>query len=103
MLLVPQIASGNGRMMADLLANKSSLSHLIMPLRQEEFTQERIQRFLDSILFVSAGVLLSFESREEPSQHKQSSLFGVGFVGRCYEDRGVFGPVGWKFDGRLVA
>ena len=64
-----------------------------IPLAQEQFTQERIERFfLAAQLFTATAVLLT-ERTQEPFQHGQGSLLRVCFLGWCNEDSRMFRPI----------
>lgn len=79
----------------NLLTDKPGLSHLgaRLPLAQEKFTQERIERFfLAAQLFTATAVLLA-ESTQKPFQHGQSSFFGVRLLGWLNEDSWMFRPI----------
>jgi hypothetical protein len=77
----------------DLLTDQLGGSSVVLPLPQEQLAEKRIQRLLlVAILFAPAGVLL-LQGGQEPLEHQERSLRGVGFLGGRSEDGRVFAPV----------
>lgn len=78
----------------DLLAYELCRTGVILPLAQEQLAQERVQGLLlIAVLLASAGILL-LEGGQEPLQHQDGALLGVGFLGGRDEDGWVLAPVG---------
>jgi hypothetical protein len=71
------------------------------PAREEELSEEGIERFLDPVFLVTAGILLLLEGGEEPCQDQQGATLRVGFRGRSNEDGRMSGPVGRELHGGL--
>ncbi len=84
--------------MRDLLGDQS---RPIFSLSKEELTEECIKRFLNSVFFFAPTVLLISKAGEEPTENEQGSFGGVRFESWSKEVRGMRGPVGGQFNGRL--
>lgn len=102
MLLIPAIERRGRRMMAHLLRDQLRNTRFVLPLPQEDLAQERIQRLhalLPAILVLIAMLLL--QRAQEPSQHQQRALLGIGLGSWRDEERGVLRPVGGELDDAL--
>jgi hypothetical protein len=66
MLCIPQIARRDRRVVAHLLADNARLVPFIPDLADEQFAEESVQRLLDAVLGVAAGVLLAAQRSQEP-------------------------------------
>lgn len=83
----------------DLFTDQIRLPHVCatLPFSEEKFPQERVQRFLLTAELLTTATVLLTESTEEPLEDEEGPLRGVGFLGWCDENDGVFGPVGRIF------
>lgn len=88
--------------MADLLAQQLRRIILRPALARKNLAQERVQRLLDAVTGVAAGVLLGFETGEEPFQDQKDAAGGILFFGWGAEDVGVLDPEARKFGGGFV-
>lgn len=83
-----------GSFSPDLLAYELCRAGVILPLAQEQLTQERIQGLLlVAVLLASAGILL-LEGGQKPLQHQHSPLLRVGLLGGRDKGGWVLAPVG---------
>jgi hypothetical protein len=89
-------------MMTDLLAHKTRLVAFVTNLSHEDFTQEGVQRLLNTILRVTTSVLLTAQRSQEPLQHRQTALRRILLVRRRDEKVRMLDPVAWEFSCRLV-
>jgi len=67
MLVVPQVACCDWRVMADLFADESGLAHIIIPRSDEQLAQEGIEWLLHALGFGTTSILLSLQTRQKPS------------------------------------
>ena len=102
MLCIPQVARRDRRVVADLLAHQARLVALFANLADEDLAQEGVERFLDAVFGVAAGVLLAAKGSEEPFQYGEAALGWVLLVGRRDEEIGVLDPVAGEFGCGLV-
>ena len=77
-LVVPEAARSEWRVMANLLTNESRLSHLVVPRRKKELAEKGMKGFLDAICLVPASVLLAFQACQKPSLNQQCSFGRIG-------------------------
>jgi hypothetical protein len=88
--------------MADLLAHKARLVAFVADFAYEDLAQEGVQRLLNAIFRVTAGVLLTAKGGEEPFQYCKTALRRILLVRRRDEEIRMFDPVAWEFGRRLV-
>lgn len=81
----------------DLLTDQSGLAQLRVagkPLADEQLTQEGIQRFLFATKLLTPAAVLLVQGGEEPLEHEEGTLLGIGLLSGRHEDGRMFGPVG---------
>jgi hypothetical protein len=102
-LAVPDAVSSHGWMMTEhiALANRAQAYHsvpvpdlltdelcracLVLPLAQEQLTQERVQGLLLATKLLAATGVLLLERADEPLHHEHGTLGRVLLCGRCDE------------------
>ena len=85
-----------------MLAKQFRLSHvgIGIPLANEKFSQERVERFFLTAQLLTAAAILLAKGAEEPFENRQSPLFRIRFLSRGDEQRWVLGPIGRIFGQR---
>jgi hypothetical protein len=119
MLAVPDAVSGHGWMMTehvalanraqayrsvpvpDLFADELCRACLVLPLAQEQLTQERVKGLLLAAKLLAATGVLLLERADEPLHHEHGTFGRVLLSGRCDEYGRVFCPVRREFGERL--
>jgi hypothetical protein len=89
-------------MMADLLAHKARLVAFLPDFAHENLAQEGVQRLLNAIFRITAGVLLTAQRSEEPLQYRKTALRRILLVRRRDEEVRMLDPVAWEFRRGLV-
>jgi hypothetical protein len=89
-------------MMADLFAHEARLVAFVADFADEDLAQEGVQRLLDAILRITAGVLLPAQRSEEPFQYRETPLRRILLVRRRDEEIRMLDPVAREFSRRLV-
>ena len=89
-------------MVADLLAHEARLVALFADFADEDLAQEGVQRLLDAIFGITAGVLLPAQRSQEPLQHRETALSRILLVRRRDEEIRMLDPIAWEFSRRLV-
>lgn len=79
----------------NLLTDQFGLSQVgtFIPLANEKFSQERIERLLLAPQLFTATAVLLTERSKEPSENGQGSLFRIRLFSWGNEYRWMFGPV----------
>lgn len=83
----------------DLFTDQVGLADLrvTLPLSDEKLSQEGVQGLLLAAELLATAAVLLVKSTEEPLEHQEGTLRGVGLLGWSDEDSRVLGPVGRVF------
>lgn len=88
----------------NLLTDQAGLAQLRVrtsqPLSYEQFTQERVERFLLTAELLTTAAVLLVQGREEPFEHKKSALLRISLSRGRHKYSRVFSPVGRVFGKR---
>lgn len=82
-----------------MLTDQSGLAYFRVgaagkPLANEQLTQEGIQRLLLATELLTPAAVLLVQGGEEPLEHEERTLLGIGLLSGRHEGGRVFRPVG---------